>query len=101
MPDYVTNRMGIVNCANEQYGRVGELGSSIDPLVQAHLGTEHPFSVYNTVRSVMATASEQGIRPEEAADVLANEASQQPHPIFGHRSQAIIDSLVAGDWACR
>ena len=59
VPDYVNNRMGIVNCANEQYGRIGELGSSTDPLVQAHLGTKDPSSVYNTVRSVMATQSTQ------------------------------------------
>jgi len=30
VPDYVCNRMGIVNCANEQYGRVGPLGSTVD-----------------------------------------------------------------------
>ena len=37
VPDYVNNRMGIVNCANEQYGRIGQLGSSTDPLVQARM----------------------------------------------------------------
>jgi len=33
-PDFIVNRMGIVNCANEQYGRVGELGTTVDPLIQ-------------------------------------------------------------------
>ena len=33
VPDYVCNRMGIVNCANEQYGRVGPLGSTVDPAI--------------------------------------------------------------------
>ena len=33
VPDFVCNRMGIVNCANEQYGSVGQLGSISDPAV--------------------------------------------------------------------
>lgn len=35
VPDYVCNRMGIVNCANEQYGSVGTLGQGTtkDPIV--------------------------------------------------------------------
>ena len=33
IPDFVCNRMGIVNCANEQYGSVGEMGSTKDPII--------------------------------------------------------------------
>ena len=32
VPDFVCNRMGIVNCANEQYGSIGEMGSTKDPI---------------------------------------------------------------------
>ena len=38
VPDFVANRMGIVNCANEAYGRVGD-DADDDPAIARHLGT--------------------------------------------------------------
>src|SRR5690606_39368067 len=35
VPDFLGNRMGIVNCANEQYGFVPD-----DPAIHRHLGRE-------------------------------------------------------------
>jgi len=97
-PDFVVNRMGIVNCANEQYGRVGTLGTTEDPLIQVHLGRTDDNSVYKVTRKVLETADKEGITAAQAADDLANVAAAVPHPLFGHRSQAIIDQLVAGGW---
>ena len=37
VPDFLTNRMGIVNCANEQYGFVTE-----DPFFEKHLSVTKP-----------------------------------------------------------
>ena len=43
VPDYVANRMGIVNCADEQSGRLKD-----DPRVQRHLSLDWPEGVYQT-----------------------------------------------------
>jgi hypothetical protein len=44
VPDFVANRMGIVNCANEMYGYVNN-----DPHFNNHLGETWEQSVYATV----------------------------------------------------
>jgi len=97
-PDFVVNRMGIVNCANEQYGRVGQLGTTVDPIIAVHLGREDDNSVYKITRKVLGTAEEEGITTAQAADQLADMAAAVPHPLFGHRSQAIIDQLIVDKW---
>jgi glutamate dehydrogenase/leucine dehydrogenase len=33
VPDFLANRMGIVNCANEAYGRVGANDEMMDPAI--------------------------------------------------------------------
>ena len=104
VPDFVANPMGIVNCANEAYGRVGTLGTTEDPMIADRL-TGHgdaknfEFSVFNSALKVLRLADETGISTAEAANSLADELCMQTHPIFGHRSQEIMDSLVAGGWA--
>ncbi|GAB5356590.1 hypothetical protein AAMO2058_000302800 [Amorphochlora amoebiformis] len=98
VPDYVANRMGIVNCANEAYGRVGRLEHLEDPAITRHLDHEYEFGVYQTTRRVLRLAFDENIATNKAADRLADEALQQPHPIWGHRSQQIIDSLVEDQW---
>jgi len=98
VPDFVANRMGIVNCANEQYGRVGSLDQLVDPAITRHLDPEYEEGVYQTTRRVLRKAKEDQISTSKAADILADEALQKPHPIWGHRSQEIIDRLVKEDW---
>ena len=104
VPDFVANPMGIVNCANEAYGRVGALGTTEDPMIADRL-TGHgdaknfEFSVFNSALKVLRLADETGVSTAEAANSLADELCMQTHPIFGHRSQEIMDSLVAGGWA--
>ncbi len=98
LPDFLVNRMGIVNCANEQYGYVGA-DPSADPYFARHLGREWAQSVYQTSLRVLARAEEQGTHPHAAAVALADELSRAPHPVWGHRGQQIISALVAEGWA--
>ena len=93
VPDFVANRMGIVNCANEQYGSLPD-----DPAVLKHLGRTDPDSVYNTVRRILEHSKAHGITTSEAANVLADAAALVPHPLFPGRTHAIVASLVRDRW---
>ncbi len=48
IPDFLTNRMGIVNCANEQAGYVNH-----DPFIERHLSQDWEHSVYQTTLKVL------------------------------------------------
>lgn len=93
VPDFLTNRMGIVNCANEQHGYVKD-----DPFFEKHLSRDWEFSIYQTALRVLRATRGAGDPPAKVAILLADELSLQPHPIFGHRGKQIIDSLVADGW---
>ncbi|MFO0632383.1 MAG: hypothetical protein U0168_05995 [Nannocystaceae bacterium] len=90
VPDFVANRMGIVNCANEQYGRVEP-----DPAIERHFGRDWDNAVYVITRRVLERAAKDGVTTSTAANALADEACRVPHPIWGHRGRAIIESLAA------
>lgn len=93
VPDFLANRMGIVGAANEQYGYVID-----DPLIEQHLHKDWEHSIYQTTLRVLGE-SQSAKRPTASiAMVLADELSLQEHPIFGHRGQQIISSLVADEW---
>ncbi|HVT19119.1 MAG TPA: Glu/Leu/Phe/Val dehydrogenase dimerization domain-containing protein [Thermoanaerobaculia bacterium] len=98
LPDFLVNRMGIVNCADEQYGYVEP-----DPRLAAHLGDEGgdewDNSIYNLSLAVLAEARSTGETPARVALRLAEKRSFEPHPIWGHRGADIIRSLVRGGWA--
>ncbi len=91
VPDFVANRMGIVNCANEQYGRVEP-----DPAIERHFGRDWDNAVYVITRRVLERAAKDGVTTSTAANALADEACRVPHPIWGHRGRAIIESLARG-----
>ncbi len=93
VPDFLTNRMGIVNCANEQYGFVAE-----DPFIEKHLSKDWEFSVHQTALKVLKQSGSTGEPPAKVAIRMADQLSEQPHPIFGHRGQDIIDSLIRDRW---
>jgi leucine dehydrogenase len=103
MPDFLVNRMGIVNCADEQYGYVG----GEDPRLAQHLGGEAgqadswENSIYNLSLAVLAEAERRGEPPARVALRLAESRSQELHPIWGHRGAAIIRALTAAEssWA--
>lgn len=98
VPDFVANRMGIVNCANEQYGVVG--GADGDPAIERHFGRAWDNAVYVVTRRILDHAASEGITSSAAANLLADEACDQAHPIWGHRGRAIIDGLLADGWGC-
>lgn len=93
VPDFLCNRMGIVNCANEQYGILPG-----DPAIERHFSRDWDNSLFVITKSVLERAKTRGITTSEAANALADELSDQPHPIWGHRSRAIIDALEAEQW---
>ncbi len=90
VPDFVANRMGIVNCANEQYGRI-----DADPAIERHFGREWDNAVFVVTKRVLQRAADEGITTAAAANAMADEACSVPHPIWGHRGRAIVDAIVA------
>ncbi|MDH3211298.1 MAG: hypothetical protein OEM05_02325 [Myxococcales bacterium] len=93
VPDFVANRMGIVACANEQYGSVGD-----DPTVRRHLDPAYPLGIHAIVLRALESARASDRTPVEAANRLADDLAEQPHPIWGPRVRAIVTSLVADGW---
>lgn len=93
VPDFLANRMGIVYAANEQYGYVNP-----DPVIEKHLSHDWEHSLFQTTLRVLKASQKTGESTGQIAVSLADKLSQELHPIFGHRGQQIIDSLVADDW---
>ncbi len=96
VPDFVANRMGIVNCANEAYGHVPN-----DPAIARHLERDWEQSVFNMTRRVLLRAQETGTTTAQAANTLADELAALPHPLWPLRGQQIIAGLLAQGWATR
>ncbi len=96
VPDFLANRMGIVNAANEQYGYV-----TGDPLYERHLSRDWDQSVFQTTRRVLEESRKRGVPTGRIALQTAERLSLEPHPVFGHRGRQIIASLVADRWAER
>jgi hypothetical protein len=94
MPDFLVNRMGIVNCADEGAGFIDG-----DPAFERHLGETWDNSIYRLSLKVLAEARASGRTPARVALDLAEERSFEPHPIQGHRGVQIIRSLVDSGWA--
>ena len=89
LPDFLVNRMGIVNCADEQYGSVDP-----DPRIENHLGDAWDNSIYNLSLQVLDEARRTGTTPARVALALAERRSLELHPVWGHRGAQIIRSLV-------
>ena len=93
VPDFLTNRMGIVTCANEQYGYINN-----DPMIENHFTKDWDHSIFNTTMRVLNASKGKNIPTAEIALKLADELSRENHPIFGHRGKQIIQSLVENKW---
>jgi leucine dehydrogenase len=93
VPDFLVNRMGIVNCADEHAGQLPD-----DPLVERHLSRDWEYSIHRMCHKVVQRSRDTGQPPSQVAEAIADELSLVPHTIFGHRGQAIIDSLAADRW---
>lgn len=94
VPDFLANRMGIVNCANEQYGVFDD-----DPAILHHLESESPTGIHRRTLEVLKRAQVSQKTPAEEAELLAEALSDEPHPIWGDRGQQIINALVREGWA--
>jgi glutamate dehydrogenase/leucine dehydrogenase len=93
VPDFLTNRMGIVNCSNEQYGFVNH-----DPAIERHLARDWEYSIHQTTLRVLGESRESGEPPARVALRQADRLSLEEHPIFGHRGVQIIRSLLENRW---
>ncbi|GET52145.1 Glu/Leu/Phe/Val dehydrogenase [Rhizophagus irregularis DAOM 181602=DAOM 197198] len=89
VPDFLANRMGIVNCADEQYGYIDD-----DPFIEKHLGDSWENSIYNCTKLILDKAKATKRTPQEIAVELAEQKSFVEHPIRGHRGIQIIESLI-------
>jgi glutamate dehydrogenase/leucine dehydrogenase len=94
VPDFLANRMGIVNCSNEQYGIIED-----DPAIEAHLDRDTEFGIFRRCLDVCSRAAGSGLSTAEEAEALADDLSDEPHPIWGDRGQQIIDHLVCTGWS--
>lgn len=93
IPDFLTNRMGIVTCANEQYGYVNN-----DSLIELHFSKDWGHSIYNRAAQVLNESIKSKKPTSEIALKIADKLSKENHPIFGHRGKEIIKSLVESKW---
>ena len=93
VPDFLTNRMGIVTCANEQYGYINH-----DPMIENHFSRNWEHSIFNRSVQILTESKEKNIPTSDIALKLANKLSRKNHPIFGHRGKQIIKSLVENEW---
>lgn len=89
VPDFLTNRMGIVNCADEGLGTLAE-----DPLFERHLGRDWEHSIHRLTLQVLGG----GQAPGQAATALADRLAQEVNPVTGHRGRQIIAGLEAERW---
>ncbi len=93
VPDFLTNRMGIVNCADEQSGYVNH-----DPNIEKHLSKDWQFSIHQMTLNVLNESKKSDKSTGAMAVEMAEKLSLENNPIFGHRSKLIIDSLVENNW---
>jgi glutamate dehydrogenase/leucine dehydrogenase len=93
IPDFLTNRMGIVNCADEQAGYVKD-----DPMIERHLSKDWEYSIHQMTFNVLQESKESGRPTGMIAREMAEKLSLENNPIYGHRGQLIIDSLVNDGW---
>ncbi|KAJ3314928.1 hypothetical protein HDU76_002315 [Blyttiomyces sp. JEL0837] len=96
VPDFLNNRMGIVNCADEHMGSMED-----DPKLEIHLGRDWDNSIYNLTRSVLKEADATGKTTQEISIALADERSRINNPLYGHRGVEIIKALVTKNVAWR
>jgi len=94
VPDFLTNRMGIVNCADESYGYVNN-----DPAFERHLERDWKHGIFKVTLEVLDLSKKENVSPSRVAIRLADKLSRQNHPITGHRGALIIKSLIENGWS--
>ncbi len=86
VPDYLCNRMGITNCADEWQGYLRR---------DVELAAER---VYPDTLRVLKHARSQMITTAAAADQLADIAACELNPMLGHRGRRLIDHMIVSGW---
>ncbi len=86
VPDFVCNRMGIVNCADEWQGYLAE-----DVRLAAERVFPDTLRVFKYARNRYSTTT-------QAAIDLADMAASELHPMLGHRGRRLIDHLQQSGW---
>lgn len=86
VPDFVCNRMGIINCADEWLGYLTE-----DIRVAAE-------KVYPDTLRVFKYAKNRSVTTMQASKDLADIAASELHPLIQHRGRRIIDNLINSGW---
>lgn len=83
LPDFFINRMGIINCANEQYGRLDyDLNEAVE-------------KVYSDTIQLLAEAERRNVSPLFVANEMAKRNARIEHPIWGHRGVKLLSSYVS------
>ena len=93
IPDFLTNRMGIVNCADEHAGYVFP-----DPFIERHLSKDWEHSIHKLTIEMLAESKKTGKTTGIMTVEMAEKFSVENNPIYGHRGKMIIDSLVRSNW---
>ncbi|MFO0564435.1 MAG: Glu/Leu/Phe/Val dehydrogenase dimerization domain-containing protein [Polyangiaceae bacterium] len=93
VPDFLANRMGIVSCANEQYGSVPN-----DPAISRHFSRDWPSSIRVMTRRVLERSRDEGITTATAANLIADELAKEAHPLWPGRTRDIVEGLWQSRW---
>lgn len=97
VPDFVANRMGIVNCADEHIGKIGE-DRMTDPIIVKHLD-RGKGSIFAQTKEILLQSMLGGRPTNEIAQEIADQFCLEQHPIFPGRARAIQLALVnEGKW---
>jgi glutamate dehydrogenase/leucine dehydrogenase len=97
VPDFLVNRMGIVNCADEHMGVIED-----DPKMDLHLGQDWENSIFNLTTAVLKESMATGKTTQEIAINIAEKRSFELNPCYGHRSLQVINWLVQSqEWKTR
>ncbi|MCC7466166.1 MAG: Glu/Leu/Phe/Val dehydrogenase [Saprospiraceae bacterium] len=83
LPDFFINRMGIINCANEQYGW---LESTLQ---------EEVVKIYEDTVNLLTESRSRGLSPQEMAMIQAGEAMKKAHPIWPNRGKQLIQKAAS------
>ncbi|RMF73771.1 MAG: Glu/Leu/Phe/Val dehydrogenase [Acidobacteria bacterium] len=94
MPDFLVNRMGIVQCADEDVGTLPH-----DPRIERHLDRDDENGIFRLSLRILDTARAEGRTPHRVALELAERRSREPHPLWGHRGLDIVRAVMRHGFA--
>lgn len=91
--DYVANRMGMVMQDAEAYGR-----RAADAAILRHFSKDWDNSIFVMTKKILQKAQDDGVTPSTAANALAKELVERPHPTWPDRTKDVVRSLVDSGW---